>query len=95
LTRLILSCRNPIDALDTFGKYVKNIHAKDGCPPTNGKKLGPEKPLGQGSVRYPEFIKKLKKIGYKGELIIAREITGSKQDKDIRKAVADLKKWLK
>ncbi len=85
---------NPIDALDVFGKYVTNVHAKDGCPPTNGKILGEEVPIGQGSVRFPEFIKKLKRIGYAGELILEREISGEEQDRDIRKAVADLKQWV-
>ena len=28
---------NPVDALEVFGQYVRNIHAKDGCYPTNGK----------------------------------------------------------
>ena len=27
---------NPVDALDVFGKYVRNIHAKDGCYPRTG-----------------------------------------------------------
>ena len=30
---------NPVDALDVFGKYVMNIHAKDGLYPTEGQKL--------------------------------------------------------
>ena len=33
---------NPVDALDVFGKYVRNIHAKDGKYPTNGHDLGEE-----------------------------------------------------
>ena len=30
---------NPADALDVFGKYVRNLHAKDGCYPTNGHEM--------------------------------------------------------
>ena len=76
---------NPIDALDVFGEYVRDIHAKDGCYPTDGHHLG-EKPLGQGKVNFPEFIKKLKEIGYDGTLTIEREISGEQQIKDIKAA---------
>ena len=85
---------NPIDALDVFGQYVRNIHVKDAFCPTNGEYLGKEVPPGEGLVRFPEFIKKLKAIGFDGELIIEREIEGEQQIKDIRKTVEDLKRWL-
>ena len=78
---------NPIDALDVFGEYVRDVHAKDSCYPTDGRNLGIEMPLGQGKVNYPEFIAKLKEIGYDGPLTIEREITGEQQIKDIKMAV--------
>lgn len=77
---------NPIDALDIFGEYVRDIHAKDGCYPTDGRHLGAEKPIGEGVVNFPRFIKKLKEIGYDGTLTIEREISGDEQIKDIEKA---------
>ncbi len=85
---------NPIDSLDVFGQYVRNIHVKDGMCPTDGEELGKEVPAGEGLVRFPEFISKLKRIGYTGELIIEREIEGEEQIRDIRKTVADLDAWL-
>lgn len=85
---------NPIDALDVFGQYVTNIHVKDGLYPTDGDHLGKEVPAGQGKVRFPEFIARLKEIGYVGELIIEREISGDEQARDIRKTVDDLQTWL-
>ena len=42
--------------------------------------------MGEGDVNFPEFIKKLKKVGYKGSLTIEREISGEKQIKDIMSA---------
>lgn len=78
---------NPVDALDLLGKYVLDVHAKDGCYPTEGHSLGIETPLGQGAVDYPRFIAKLKKIGYNGPLTIEREITGEEQIKDIKAAI--------
>lgn len=77
---------NPTDALDVFGEYVRDIHAKDGCYPTDGKKLGREVPVGEGKVDFPKFISKLKEVGYNKTLIIEREITGEQQIKDILKA---------
>ena len=81
---------NPIDALHVFGKYVRAIHAKDGCPPTTGTALGPEVKVGTGFVRYPEFIPKLLACGFEGDLTIEREISGEQQKKDIRDTVAYL-----
>lgn len=85
---------NPIDSLDVIGKYVKNVHVKDGFYPTEGSNLGREVFPGEGLVRFPEFIPKLKQIGFDGELIIEREISGEQQIKDIRRTVTNLETWL-
>jgi sugar phosphate isomerase/epimerase len=74
---------NPVDALDVFGKYVMDVHAKDGLYPTNGRELGTEVKIGDGKVNFPAFIAKLKEVGYDGTLIIEREIEGEQQTKDI------------
>ncbi len=84
---------NPIDALDVFGRYVRNIHVKDGFYPTNGDALGREVQVGLGRVRYPEFIRALKGLGFAGELIIEREISGAEQDRDIRATIGNLQQW--
>ncbi len=75
---------NPVDALDVFGKYVMEVHAKDGKYPTEGMELGKETRIGEGKVNFPAFINKLRKVGFDGNLIIEREITGEEQSKDIR-----------
>jgi L-ribulose-5-phosphate 3-epimerase len=56
--------------------------------------LGKEVPVSEGMVRYPEFIARLKEIGFDGELIIEREIKGAKQIRDIQKTVEYLTGWL-
>lgn len=76
---------NPVDALDILGPYVRGVHAKDGEYPTDGRYLGQEKPLGEGRVNFPAFIKKLAEFGYAGALTIEREIHGEQQIKDILK----------
>lgn len=77
---------NPVDALDVFGKYVMNLHAKDGCYPTNGMYLGKETPIGEGKVDFRGVIGGLHKLGYDGYITIEREISGEKQITDIRNA---------
>ncbi len=82
---------NPVDALDVFGKHVKSIHAKDGLYPTDPMKLGAEVKVGEGRVRFPEFVSRLCDMGYEGAYIIEREISGEKQQQDIRDTVEYLK----
>ncbi len=79
---------NPVDALDTIGKYVMDVHAKDGVYPVDGKNLGKEKPLGEGKVNVRALISRLKEVGYDGPLTIEREISGEEQIKDILSAKA-------
>lgn len=74
---------NPVDALDVIGKYVIDVHAKDGVYPTDGKSLGQETPIGEGKVNFPVFVARLREIGYDGPLTIEREISGEQQIKDI------------
>jgi len=81
---------NPIDALDVFGQYVRNIHAKDGLYPTDPMKLGREVKVGDGRVRFPAFVQRLAEIGFRGEYIIEREIRGAQQDEDIRATISYL-----
>ena len=81
---------NPVDALDVFGEFVRDVHGKDGMYPTDGKNLGQEVPLGDGKVNFPALIKKLKEIGYDGPINIEREISGEKQIEDIKRAKAIL-----
>lgn len=74
---------NSLDALDVFGKFVMDTHIKDGVYPTDGMKLGCEKPLGEGKANITEVVKKLHSLGYTGPYTIEREISGEKQIQDI------------
>ena len=74
---------NPVDALDVFGKYVRNLHAKDGCYPVNGHNLGVETQIGQGKVDFRALFTKLHELGYDSYVTIEREISGEQQLKDI------------
>lgn len=74
---------NPVDALDVFGKFVRNIHAKDGRYPTNGHDLGEETRVGEGKVDFRAFFTKLHELGYDSHVTIEREIEGDQQMKDV------------
>lgn len=74
---------NPVDALDVFGPYVRNLHAKDGRYPTNGHALGVETKIGEGKVDFKALFTKLRELGYNSYVTIEREIKGEQQLKDI------------
>ena len=86
---------NPVDSLDVFGKYVRNLHAKDGKYPTNGHDLGVETAIGQGKVDFYGVIKGLHELGYDGYITIEREIEGEQQAKDILAAKEYLENIIK
>ncbi|MBQ8203693.1 MAG: sugar phosphate isomerase/epimerase [Clostridia bacterium] len=85
---------NPVDALDVFGKYVRNLHAKDGCYPTNGKELGRETKIGEGKVDFKALFKKLKELGYDSDVTIEREIGGEQQLIDVNESKKYLEKMI-
>lgn len=91
---LMYGLGNPLDAVDVFGKYIRNLHGKDGVSPKDGRILGEEMPIGKGKVNYPALIGKLKEIGYDRYITIEREISGEEQTRDILAAKALLEELL-
>lgn len=82
---------NPVDAMRVFGKYVRNVHIKDGFYPTDGTNLGHEVKVGEGLVDFQTIYAMLRAEGYEGPLTIEREISGAEQDRDIAATVVFLK----
>ena len=78
---------NAVDAVDLLGPWVRDVHAKDGLYPTDGRNLGNETRIGDGKVNFPALLTKLHQQGYDGPITIEREISGEEQDRDIRYAV--------
>lgn len=76
---------NPLDALDVIGRYVQAVHAKDGLYPTNPRELGQEVPIPHGKVNFPQIIRRLKELNYRGAITIEREISGPEQMEEVRK----------
>ncbi len=96
---------NPIEAVYTLKDYIVHTHAKDGKQlvnvPANEVYGEPksktkreqtyiELPLGQGDVDFPNYLRALENIGYKGFLTIEREV-GENPEADIALAVEFLK----
>jgi sugar phosphate isomerase/epimerase len=85
----------PVGALDVLGKHVRGLHAKDGLYPTNPRELGKETPIGKGRVNFPEVIRSLHRLSYTGPITIEREISGARQEADIRASKQYLQKLIR
>ena len=73
---------DPIEAMEVLKDYIVHVHCKDGLSPDVAGSLGTEVPLGQGEVGIPNYVAKLKEIGYTGPLTIERE-AGDNRFEDI------------
>ena len=91
---IIYGKANTVDALSVFGKYVRDTHIKDALYPTGGMTFGKEVKVGQGRANLPEVVRVLKELGYEGNYIIEREISGEEQARDIKDTVEYLKTLL-
>ncbi len=85
---------NPCDAVYTLGKYVRNMHAKDGLPPVEPYEIGQEVPIGEGFVNFERVFTQLNAIGYDRFVTIEREINGEKQTEDIKNGIKYIKNIL-
>lgn len=81
---------NPVDSLKVFGKYVRNLHAKDGTYPTNGTSLGNETKLGEGDVDFRGVFTKLCELGYDSFVTIENELRDGKELEEILESRAYL-----
>ncbi len=85
---------DPVAALDVIGKYVRGLHAKDGLYPTDPKRLGEEVAIGKGKVDFAEVLRKLHTLHYTGPITIEREISGARQEDDIRASISYLQRLI-
>ena len=100
---------DPVQAVHILKDYIVHTHAKDGrrlryVQPeivyglAEEEMLGSssfiELPLGEGDVDFPNYLKALDEIGYKGFLTIEREVGDSPAD-DIAAAVGFFNKLIK
>ena len=65
---------DPLAVLDLLAPDIRSVHLKDANRPAVPGSWGSEVPLGTGQTNTAEFVKALKRIGFKGPLCIEREV---------------------
>jgi sugar phosphate isomerase/epimerase len=71
---LLYDMGDPIRAVEVLGSDIRSVHVKDAIRPTAAGQWGQEVPLGQGEVDIRKFVKALQAVGYRGPLVIEREV---------------------
>ena len=76
---------------NAYGKYIRNIHIKDRL------KNGPSVRLGEGDVKFTDLFQQIKKIKYKGTLILqsARSKMKGKDTQEMQLNLKFLEKFIK
>lgn len=83
---------DPLRAVEILAPDIQSVHVKDARRPKTPGAWGEEVPLGAGEVDIAQFLKTLKKVGYRGPLCIEREV-GDQQARfrDIAHGIAFVK----
>ena len=76
---LLYDMGDPLRAVEVLGPDIRSVHVKDANRPTVPGAWGEEVPLGQGQVNIKQFVKTLKKVGYRGPLCVEREVGNQEQ----------------
>lgn len=77
---LLYDMGDPIEAVRILGPDIRTVHAKDAFRPKQKGTWGEEVPLGHGAVNIRLWVKTLYEVGYRGPLLIEREV-GSQQER--------------
>ncbi len=93
---LIYDRDDPQVMVDELGDRVKVVHCKDAVRPTEPGKMGRETVLGQGGTAFASILTTLMQRGFRGPLVIERELPpGPEQQKDVAEAIGFLKQLRK
>lgn len=92
---LLYDMDDPLRVLDLLAPDIRSVHVKDANRPTVKGTWGEEVPLGRGQTNTREFVKALKRVGYRGPLCIEREV-GNQEERfaDIEHGVRFLRECL-
>jgi sugar phosphate isomerase/epimerase len=92
---LLYDMGDPLRAVEILGPDIRSVHVKDANRTKTPGQWGEEVPLGKGQVNIKQFVKTLKKVGYRGPLCIEREV-GDQESRvtDIAHGVRYLKECL-
>lgn len=86
---------DPLKAVEILGPDIRSVHVKDAIRTKVKGTWGEEVPLGKGQVNIKQFVKTLKKVGYRGPLCIEREV-GNQEERiaDLAHGIRYLKECL-
>lgn len=86
---------DPIRAVEILAPDIRSVHVKDAIRTKVPGTWGDEVPLGQGEVNIRQFLRTLKRVGYRGPLCIEREVGDQEQRvADIADGIRYLKQCL-
>jgi L-ribulose-5-phosphate 3-epimerase len=71
---LLYDMGDPLRAVEILAPDIRSVHVKDANRPTVKGQWGEEVPLGRGQANIKEFVRTLKRVGYRGPLCIEREV---------------------
>jgi L-ribulose-5-phosphate 3-epimerase len=92
---LLYDMGDPIRAVEILAPDIRSVHVKDARRPPVSGSWGQEVPLGQGEVNIREFVNALRKNGYRGPLIIEREVGDqAARLRDVALGLAYLREYL-
>jgi sugar phosphate isomerase/epimerase len=87
---------DPLQVLELLAPDIRSVHVKDANRPTANGQWGEEVPLGRGQTNTREFVKALRRVGYRGPLCIEREVgTQKERFRDIEHGVRFLRECLR
>ena len=93
---LIYNNGDPAELVEKAVDRIRVVHCKDANPPEAGVVMGRETPLGKGSTNFAALLKRLVDSGFRGPLIIERELPpGPEQERDVAEAVQFLNSIVK
>lgn len=86
---------DPLKAVEVLGPDIRSVHVKDANRTRVKGTWGEEVPLGKGEVNIRQFIRTLKKVGYRGPLCIEREV-GNQEERiaDVANGIKHVKECL-
>jgi sugar phosphate isomerase/epimerase len=92
---LLYDMGDPIAAVEQLGPEIRSVHVKDARRPKVRGQWGEEVPLGQGEADIPRFVRTLQQVGYRGPLVIEREVGDqASRLRDIAHGIAFLRECL-
>ena len=93
---LIYGVGDPAEFVEKFANRIRLVHCKDATPPAPGAARGRETPLGRGATRFASLLKRLLALGFRGPLIVERELPpGPEQERDVAEAAQFLQPLVK